>query len=799
MKMKILICTITLVVLNFYFARSQSAKRFFADAKASELSNNIDEAIDFYKKATTIDPKYYEAFIELGKCEEIKKRFESAIENYKSASQVRPNEIEPLERIGAIFKTLQKYNDAIIYYNNVTSIKKKNIKAYLEIAFCFNHIKEFNKSINECNKAIEIDRTIPLAYLYKAMAFDSLLNAKEAFDNYSLAINALEKSDEFKNSISKVDYYNYYFGMGNSQVKNNLIDLGIDSYSKAIELNKKAFDAYEMRGKAYSLKMKMKDAENDYNQSIVINAKNSNAFAGRGYVYHRIGEYEKSISDNDIAIMLNKNNASAYKGKGQSLEAITKIEEAKICFEDALKFAKQNKETDLLSYENLLKNISEKLYQAKREVNTPSVVLKNADNDKLKITTDKSKLKITIEGKVNDESKIEKVLIGDVDVQFNKQELNPSFSLEVNIFMKDEIEVMVQDIYGNVLKTFYKIIRAEQNLPKLALTYPIAINGNAIELPDSVGYKINISGKIEDESLIKTVIVNGKTANFDSKTLNPTFSLNLDIVGTDSIKMKIVDEYDNSITTVYLLKRSGVKNSEISPMGKTWVVFIDNSKYTQLPLLEASSNDVLSMKSALQSYNIQNVIIKNDLSKAQMEKFFSIELRDLINNNNVNSIMIFYAGHGKFINENGYWLPIDANKKDEFTFFNVSNLKNYLGTYKPLVHSLVVSDACETGPAFYLAMRDVNKIPECGQWEASKKKSAQVLTSTTIDLNDDKSVFTKSFVAALKSCNDKCISIEKIADKISKQSMQYQKPKPKLGIIPALNSDDEATFFFVKK
>jgi len=54
-------------------------------------------------------------------------------------------------------------------------------------------------------------------------------------------------------------------------------------------------------------------------------------------------------------------------------------------------------------------------------------------------------------------------------------------------------------------------------------------------------------------------------------------------------------------------------------------------------------------------------------------------------------------------------------------------------------------------------------------------------------------------VNALKTSNDKCISIEKVTDKIGKQSIQYQKPKPKLGIIPTLNNDDDATFFFIRK
>jgi ribosome-associated translation inhibitor RaiA len=575
--------------------------------------------------------------------------------------------------------------------------------------------------------------------------------------------------------------------------------LAIANYTKALDIQPESNEAIGLRAKAYAAKMKMKEAENDYNQAILLNDRNADNFVGRGYVYFRLGEYEKALSDYEKAITLNKEIINAYKGKAQCLEAKNQLPEAKKSLQQAIKLANKNKNYDGKILETLLANVEAKIFQTMREVNAPSISFTSGDNQKLQINVPKNALKVTVEGKITDESKIEKVLIGDFEAIFNKEQINPRFSVSLNLLMKDEVEVFVQDIYGNELKTYYKIVKTEKDAPKLTLSTPMVSEGKIINIADTNGFKLKVVGIVEDESSIKSIIINGKSASYNSKQNNPTFLIDIDIVGIDSLVIDVLDEFDNKASSVYTLLRGGNSNSSTNPMGKTWVVFIDNAKYSQLPMLEATSNDVLSMKLALESYNIEKIIVRNDMTKQQMEKFFAIELRDLVNGNNVNSIMIFYAGHGKFINESGYWMPVDANKKDEFTFFNVSTLKNYLGAYKPLTHSLVVSDACETGPAFYLAMRDANKIPQCGQWESARTKSAQFLTSTAIELNDDKSVFTKSFVNALKSCTDKCISIENIADKIAKQSVKYQNPKPKLGIIPALNNDDESTFFFVKK
>lgn len=790
-----------IIAISFYTQHitAQSAKRFYSDAKASITAGNLEEAIDYLNKAITTDPKFYDAYIERGNCFMKQAKLNEAITDYKTAATIEPKEISPLLLAGDANLKLHNYSDAYNFYIKVTEIKKKYYQAFQSAALCKMNLHNFSNALSECDKAIEIDKSSALSYLYKGMCYDSLNEYKPALENYTHAVEQIETDNQYKSANDRSAYVKYFIGLGNAQAANNLADMAHSTYTKAIGISPDSYEAYELRGKINATRMKMSEAEADYNQSITIFSKNPTAFAGRAYVYSRLGDYEKAISDYEKSIILNKNNPIALKGKAQCLESLNKINDAQTLYQEAYNAAKKNNVSDLNLYEIALKNIREKVFQSKREGNRPTVEFVNGDTKKMSVVVPKNNLNATLDGKIMDESNIEKIMIGEYEASFDKEKLNPSFSVPINLLTKNEVEVYAKDVYGNELKTNYKIVRAENEAPKINLSQPLVSAEKIINLTDSDGFKVKLNGSIEDESYIKSLVINGYSASYSSNSYNPTFNIDLDIVGVDSIQIVAIDEFDNKSILVITLKRNGSKNSEANPMGKTWAVFIDNAKYSQLPMLEASSNDVMSMKSALQAYNIEQIIVKSDLTKQQMEKFFSTELRDLVNTNNVSSLMIFYAGHGKFINEVGYWLPVDANKKDEFSFFNVSSLKNHLVNYKPLTHSLVVSDACETGPAFYLAMRDANKLPECGQWESAKKKSAQILTSTTIDLNDDKSVFTKSFVNALKTSNDKCISIEKVTDKIGKQSIQYQKPKPKLGIIPTLNNDDDATFFFIRK
>ncbi|MFP4060977.1 MAG: caspase domain-containing protein, partial [Bacteroidales bacterium] len=243
----------------------------------------------------------------------------------------------------------------------------------------------------------------------------------------------------------------------------------------------------------------------------------------------------------------------------------------------------------------------------------------------------------------------------------------------------------------------------------------------------------------------------------------------------------------------------GINLTRDNPMGKTWVIFIENSNYSSFASLEGPGKDVTLMRTALAKYKIHNIIHKKDLKKTEMERFFSIELRDLLRSNRVNALMIWYAGHGKFINETGYWIPIDAQRDDEFTYFNLNTLKSAMQSYSNTIrHMLVVTDACESGPTFYQAMRSMPETPDCGNWEATKFKSSQVFTSAGYELAVDNSQFTRTFANTLASNPDACIPIERIVSKVTIAVGRNNQQKPRFGKIAGLE-DENGTFFFISK
>jgi hypothetical protein len=233
-------------------------------------------------------------------------------------------------------------------------------------------------------------------------------------------------------------------------------------------------------------------------------------------------------------------------------------------------------------------------------------------------------------------------------------------------------------------------------------------------------------------------------------------------------------------------------------MGKTWVVFIENSSYETFASLDGPIKDVNTIQRALSNYQVNNFIHKKDMTKAELEKFFNIELRDLVKTNQVKSLMVWYAGHGKFINEVGYWIPVDAKRDDEFTYFNINALKAGMQSYSSLTHTLVVSDACESGPSFYQAMRSSTEEPTCDNVSATSMKSAQVFSSAGYELAVDNSQFTQTFANTLLNNKNACIPIESVVKSVTAAVGNNNQQKPQFGRIAGLQ-DESGTFFFIAK
>jgi tetratricopeptide (TPR) repeat protein len=771
-------------ILSTSVAFAQSPKKIYKAALELQEAGKYQDAIDSYTKALELEPSYVNAYVARAKCYESLNRIEEALTDYERASTFDPKEEEYTKSASELAYDLKQYERAIKNANLALERDKKLLNLYHVKIWSLFYLEKLDEAIETANKAIDIKKNF-LSYYDKAEMLYAKKDYKEAQNNYQLAI-----------TYNRNNIYGY-LGLANAYYYQDLYDQTISTANSALNVDQRSRDAYWIRALAYYKKIDYMNAIADLSQIIVLHPDDPNlkdVFYKRGEIYYDFNMHTNAINDFTSVIDIDKNYYLAYFKRAASYEAIHSYDKAIADYEqlDALNL----KDAAALV---MLEDAHKRLFELKRETDKPVLTISEpviTEDGYMQIVKGVDLQKIV--GRIDDASPIKSFSINGTEVEFDSTSKKNEFAKDIIVKDKNEIRFAAVDVYDNVLTKTYPILRTEIGKPEIFLVQPIASDDGQIYM-ESEGTSLYIEGTVSDESKIASIIIDSVNASYIPSALNPSFAATISIVNKKKITMEVTDIFGNKTVAEYILNREGAQIAADNPMGKTWVVFIENSKYETFASLDGPTKDISMMKAALHKYSINNIITKRDMTKSQMERFFSIELRDMVIKNHVNSIIVWYAGHGKFLNNNGYWVPVDGKTDDEFTYFNINSLKAAMQSYSSVItHTLVITDACESGPSFYQAMRSDISERDCSDWKATKFKSSQVFSSAGYELASDNSQFTKTFANSLIHNPNSCIDIESIVLQVKKAVAKNKQQEPQFGKIDGL-ADENGTFFFIRK
>ncbi len=759
---------------------SQSPKKYCDAAEKFEKAKNYEGAIENYSKALEMDPKFEKAYIARALCyEKINFKME-AVEDYKKASVFNPKEKELYYNAGRLLADLNKYKEADEMLRKALERDKGYTEALaLEVKVLF-ELKDYTYGLTVTQLAIDDKKTAINLYNHAVMQ-DSLKNNVEAEKFYRNAKYADAK------------FIPAYVALALTQIELNKPEEAMKVCDEALTKEPNNSDVFLAKSLVNAAKKDFQNAINEITK-VILTKPTVNAFMLRASFYVTLGQHHNAINDYSQVIRLDENNVMAYLDRAIASEQIQNFKAALSDYNKVATLASGNDKID-----GIVKQAKKKIYELNRENVKPEVELTSIKSDKNVIKISADKTDIILKGIVKDASLIKNINVNSGTAIFSMDSLNPVFTLKISELQKlNEITITATDVYNNTQTTQYKIEKNESDKPIIAIETPIATFENEIFI-DNNNQEIYLQGKIKDASLIESINIDGVSASFNPTLLNPEFSTQIKIADKSKISITVKDVYGNENVQVYALNRSAATAGIDNPMGNTWVIFIENSKYISFPSLEGPAKDVTAMKTALANYKITKTVHKKDMTKTEMEKFFSIELRDYVKNNNINSLLIWYAGHGKYVSPTGYWVPSDGKTDDEFSYFGINNLKAAMQSYAgKLVHTLVITDACESGATFLMAMRGGDDEKRCDNFELTKAKSSQVFTSAGYELASDNSQFTKTFVNTLNNNVEPCLPIEKIVKKVTVAVSQAGNQAPKFGKIKDLE-DEGGTYFFIKK
>ena len=158
----------------------------------------LEEAIEAFNKALSIKPDYAEAYNNMGNALQDQGKLEEAIEAYNKALSIKPDYAEAYNNMGNALKDQGKLEEAIEAYNKALSIKPDNAEAYNNTTELLKtHSPEWERSHNLFNIDSKIKKLSP-----------RILHAtsnREIIDSIAVGLKYItEESFEYKTPLSQI-------------------------------------------------------------------------------------------------------------------------------------------------------------------------------------------------------------------------------------------------------------------------------------------------------------------------------------------------------------------------------------------------------------------------------------------------------------------------------------------------------------------------------------------------------------------------------------------------------------------
>src|SRR5450759_3250008 len=378
----------------------------------------------------------------------------------------------------------------------------------------------------------------------------------------------------------------------------------MEQCNEVIKNNDRNTAAYLMRSRVYKKNLDYPGAINDISKTIMIDPANSAFYFERGICYQEFNQHTNAINDFSKCISLQAalktEDPEVYYARAKSYEEIMDYDKARSDY---------NQITFLSKYDakarEMLELSQKRLYEINRETDPPVIALVSPlpARDTVEIKGDKTT--ILISGSLKDKSKIKSFTINNENVILVEKNGESDFLANINVAGIDKLTFSAKDDYDNEKILNYAIKRTEINPPKIIIVAPYTSEEGQVFL-DSTTPNVAIQGKISDESPIKSITVGNFTASYNPNELNPAFTATLDISNLNKFIVVAEDIYGNKKETEFVINREGAGIASTNPMGRTWVVFTENSSYETFASLDGPIKDISTMRRALANYQVHN-------------------------------------------------------------------------------------------------------------------------------------------------------------------------------------------------
>lgn len=670
----------------------------------SKKSTEYSKALGMYTQILNISILNTEAYKGRAECFENLGQIDNAIRDLEVVYKTSSTDGNLNLNLGRLYGKNGQIDRAIEVLNKNTTIPKSPEESWFYLWYykiLDGQAEKVLAEMEDKKETLKYGKGSIVMYL-EGMALDSL-NRKDSADiKYSSACMILPTSIKEYNKmygklIELVPYQLHYKNRADRLFKeNDYSQYTIEYYYKVLNFDSLNHEVIYNLAVCHYNNKNYPEAKKYFDKSLKFYSNRSELYYYLGHLEFIKGNWDVALINYKNGIELRYENARIYYEAGTCAKMKANYTESKLYYKRAIE---KFEDSDLTNSEREdivtnLKSVNAYIIERNRENVIPQITIKQPFSTKKGIISWNKGAGRRVEFVINDQSPIQRVFVNDSSLVVDSTINDPVLTYDFKLTDTEAIFVFA-DIYGNVNEKLFNLQTTDS--VKIEIQNPPQNMNNEFVPESPFSTTIIVSGKILTDVPQVEIRVNGTKSYLDSLIINPEFTVEIPYSPLlDSVRIEVIDHFGFVNSFLYKINHEEAVRVASNLMGKTWFVFIENSDYEFETSLEGPSKDYKDIAEVLKGYKIDYVWHKQNLTKQQFDQFLVEELASKIKTNKVNSLIIWYPGHGFYDGYSSYWIPVDGKKAQPSSLYPIDYLKTPLQRMN-LNHLLVITDACQAG------------------------------------------------------------------------------------------------------
>ncbi|MHC4155398.1 MAG: tetratricopeptide repeat protein [Planctomycetota bacterium] len=269
-------CVLALVVsVCAGCAQKQQPVSLYVDAVVLRDLDQNELAAEKLNAAVKIDDRFWLAYSLLGEIYEDFKDYEESASFYERATELNPLSFKDYFNLGRVYSIMEKFALAVKAYVKACEIDPAHLEAHISAAETYYQLKEYNGALAYGRRAEEIDPNVGEVQKLLGNIYDSQRDYEQAIRSYKRSLEIDSNDVEVMRALAmaylQTERYeparqlltevlakepgdSLYQHLGYCQLRLGEVDGAIESYSGALMIDEKDWQAARGLGVAYMLK-----------------------------------------------------------------------------------------------------------------------------------------------------------------------------------------------------------------------------------------------------------------------------------------------------------------------------------------------------------------------------------------------------------------------------------------------------------------------------------------------------------------------------------------------------------------